>query len=261
MANNDLKVGLALGSGGARGFAHLGVLERLEEENIEIDCIAGTSMGSLIGGVYACGAPLKYLKGLAEEIDWNKITDVTFPRLGLIKGDKLLSLLKLLTKEKNFSSLPVSFAAICCDIEKGEKVVIDEGSVARAIRASCSIPGVFLPYEYGERRLVDGAIVNRVPAFTVKEMGADVIIAVDLGVEKVNSSVNNIFDVIINTFNIMQMECYNRNNLNADIIIEPELKGITTYDLDKAERAIKAGYRAADESMEKINMFFQEEIL
>ncbi|MFW6238280.1 MAG: patatin-like phospholipase family protein [Halanaerobiales bacterium] len=260
MQVGDLEIGLALGAGGARGLAHLGVLDRLRKEELKIDYIAGTSIGSLIGGVYATGARLKYLKGLAREIDWDSITDVTFPRLGLIKGKKLLSFLEVITKKKHFSDLDIPFAAVSCDVETGEHVVINEGSVARAIRASTSIPGVYVPFKHQGHRLVDGAILDPVPISTVKEMGADVVMAVDLGLEPVESKVSNIIDVLINTFNIMQTKYDNLRNSNADIIIKPELNGISTFDLKEANQAIEAGYRAADNSMEKIKMFFQEEI-
>lgn len=260
MQVGNLKIGLALGAGGARGLAHLGVLERLEEEGLQINCIAGTSIGSLIGGVYAAGAELKYLKGLAREINWDSITDVTFPRLGLIRGKKLLSFLEVITRRKNFSELNIAFAAICCDVETGDHVVIEEGSVARAIRASTSIPGVYVPFKYRGCRFVDGAILDPVPDSTVKRMGAEVIIAVDLGIEPVESRVHNIIDVLINTFNIMQTKYDKFRNADADIIIKPDLAGISTFDLKKADQAIEAGYRAADDALERVKMFVQEEI-
>lgn len=252
MQNKEPKIGLALGSGGARGLAHLGVLEALEEENINIDMIAGTSMGSIVGGLYATGIPLKYLKGLADELDWDNISDITFPRTGLIKGKKILTLFELLTQNKDFSELNLPFSAIACDIEHGKHVVLNEGSVAKAIRASIAIPGIFVPFRHQDYWLVDGAVLDRVPVSTVKEMGADLTIAVDIRIDEVNSEINNIFDVLFNTFDILQYELKKLKELGADITIEPDLEEITTFDLENTEMCIEAGYRAAKDSMKEI---------
>ena len=252
MQENKPKIGLALGSGGARGLAHIGVLEVLEEENIDIDFIAGTSMGSIVGGLYACGIPLNYLKGLAEELDWDKISDITFPKTGLIKGNKLLQLFELLTQNKEFNDLNIPFAAIACDIEHGKHIVLNEGSVAKAIRSSSAIPGVFVPFKHKGYWLVDGAVLDRVPVSTVRNMGADLTIAVDIRIDEVNSEVNNIFDVLFNTFDILQYELKKLKNLEADISIEPDLEEITAFDLEKTEMCVDAGYRAARDSIKEI---------
>lgn len=258
MDNDNFKVGLALGSGGVRGIAHLGVLEVFERENLKIDIIAGTSIGSLIGGIYACGIPLKYTKGLARELNWDHITDVTFPRKGIIKGKKLLEFLKILTQNKNFSDLDLPFAALCCDIEKGEQVAITQGSVARAIRASVSIPGIYVPYHYKDRLLVDGAVLERIPVSTLRSMGADVVIAVDVGNKSVNSEVGNIFDVLINTFDIMQNKYETLREVDSDVIIKPDLNKISTFGLEQASYCITAGIKAAETSLEEIKSLLRE---
>lgn len=258
MDNHKLKIGLALGAGGARGLAHLGVLEVFERENIKIDIIAGTSIGSLMGGLYACDLPLKYLKGLAGSINWDQITDVTFPRRGLIKGEKLLTFLEILTQKKDISDLKIPFAAIACDIRDGKHIIIDKGPLAGAIRASTAIPGVYEPYQFQGKLLVDGGILDRVPVSTVKKMGADVVIAVDINYQKVEMEINNIFDVLISTFDIMQTELATLKPLDADVVIKPYLPGISTFDLDKAEKCIKSGYKAAEESLEYIESLIKE---
>lgn len=255
-----VKIGLALGAGAARGLAHIGVLEVLEREGIEIDMIAGTSIGSLIGGIYAAGIPLKYIRGLACELNWDQITDVTFPRRGLIKGEKLLSFLEILTGGKDISELKIPFAAIACDIEEGKHIVIKEGSLAKAIRASTAIPGIYTPFRFQERLLVDGAVLDKVPVSTVREMGADLVIAVDVGTKDINKKVNNIFDILFNTFDIMQHELDKYRKLDADVIIEPVLTGCSSFDLEQAERCIAAGCEAAENSLTRIRELIKEKI-
>ncbi len=258
MVVSSKKIGLALGSGGARGLAHLGVIELLEKENIPINVIAGTSMGSIIGGLYASDIPVKYMKGLARELDWDNLSDITFPRKGLIKGEKMLQLFQILTKRKNFSDLKIPFAAIACDIEHGERIVIKTGSVARAIRASIAIPGIFVPFSHQGKYLVDGALLDRVPVSATRKLGADIVIAVDIRISEVNSPVNNIFDVLFNTFDIMQYEFQKLKNSGADITINPDLADITTFDLERSHECIEAGYRAAQKKLPKIKEILEE---
>ena len=252
MGEYNPTVGLALGAGGARGLAHVGVLKVLEEENINIDLIAGTSMGSIVGGFYAAGIPIKYMEKIALELDWDNLSDITFPRTGLIKGDKILKFIEILTQNKDFSELNIPFSAIACDIEKGEHVVLDEGSVARAIRSSIAIPGIFVPFKHKDRKLVDGAVLDRVPVSTVRQMGADIIIAVDIRVNEVNNKINNIFDVLFNTFDIMQYEFQRLKDLGADITIKPNLEDIDTLDLKNTEKCVKEGYKEAVKHIDDI---------
>lgn len=256
--NNDLKIGLALGGGGTRGLAHIGIIEVLEREGINIDMIAGTSIGSVIGGLYACGVPLKYIEGIADVLEWDNITDITFPRIGLIKGNKFLSFTKVITGHKNFDELDIPFSAVCCDIETGEKIIISSGSVADAIRASISLPGIYVPYYHKERLLVDGGIVEKIPISTVKMMGADIIIAVDVGKEDIRTEVNNIFDVLFNTFDIMHKQFNSLRELNADIIIKPSLDNISSFDLENVDKCINAGKKAAEKSLASIKKIIEE---
>lgn len=245
-------IGLALGAGGARGLAHLGVLKLLKEEGIDIDLVAGTSMGSIIGGLYAAGIPIRYMEKIATEIEWDDLSDITFPRTGLIKGDKILKFIEVLTQKKDFDQLDIPFAAIACDIEKGEHVVLDEGPVAPAIRASIAIPGIFVPYRHNDRVFVDGGVLDRVPVSTVRKMGADLIIAVDIRVNEVNNQINNIFDVLFNTFDIMQYEFQKLKELGADITINPSLTDIHTFDLENTGKCINEGYIAAKKHIDDI---------
>ena len=259
MEENVPKLGLAMGSGGARGLAHIGVLQVLEEEKINVDYISGSSMGALIGGLYACGVPLKYMVGIAEEIDWEHLSDFTFPRQGLLKGKKVLSFLEIMTKNKKFKDSKVPFAAVACNIENGEHVILKKGSLAEAIRASTAIPGVFVPYVLDGQKLVDGGIVDPVPVSTCYNLGADIVIGVDVGIKSLESKANNIFDVLLNTFDIMQLKFTLSHDWQVDLMLKPELENVSAFDLKKAEFCIDAGREAALNSLDKIKKILKED--
>jgi len=181
-SENNQKIGLALGSGSARGLAHIGVIHALEEAGIEVDCIAGTSIGALIGSVYASGK-LEALEKVYLGFDWKKIAyffDIVFPKSGLIDGKKVADFVREYIHAESIENLPLPFQAVATDIMTGEEVCIDQGDVIEAVRASISVPGVFTPIQKNGRTLVDGGLVNPVPVSTVRSMGADIVIAVDL---------------------------------------------------------------------------------
>jgi NTE family protein len=179
-----LKIGLALGGGSARGLAHVGVILALEAYNIPIDIIAGTSIGSVIGSLYASGATVKQLEEVALSIKKSKtlfMIDPVFPHSGLISGDRIEKMLnQLALKDKTFDDLSIPFAAVATEIENGAEVIINQGKLIDAVRASISIPGIFTPVKYQDYYLVDGGVVNPVPVDAVQMMGADIIIAVSL---------------------------------------------------------------------------------
>ncbi|ADL12526.1 patatin-like phospholipase family protein [Acetohalobium arabaticum] len=245
-------VGLALGAGAAKGIAHIGVLQVLKEADINIDYLAGTSIGSMIGGFYAAGLDLKWIERIAYQINWDLLTDFTVPRQGLIAGKKVKAFVQLLTKSKRFSDLDIPFAAVATDIEKGEEVILQDGLVADAIRASTSIPGVYVPYRIDNRLLVDGAILNRIPVNVVQNLGADVIIGVDVGFDFQENKVNNIFDVILTSIRIMEQEVFDKRIIEADVLIRPEVGYIAPQDLDRAEEAVAAGIEAAQKALPQI---------
>lgn len=179
---NSGKIGLALGSGSARGWAHIGVIQALSEAGININYIAGTSIGSVVGSVYASGN-IKDLEEVAIRLDWKQIAylfDVVLPKSGLIDGKKVARFIRKHLREMNIEELPVPFCAVSTDLNTGEEVVLREGDIIEAVRASISIPGIFTPVRYKGKVLVDGGLVNPVPVSVVREMGADFVIAVDL---------------------------------------------------------------------------------
>ncbi|AJP47602.1 patatin [Rugosibacter aromaticivorans] len=182
------KIGLALGSGSARGLAHVGVIRAIEDAGIQIDCIAGTSMGALIGAIHAAGK-LDRLETAFLGFDWKKTVsffDVVLPRSGLLDGAKVSELVRSHMHADGIEALPIAFAAVASDLISGEEVVIRTGDIIEAVRASISVPGIFTPVRRNGQILVDGGLTNPVPASAVRAMGAEFVIAVDLNHQIVN---------------------------------------------------------------------------
>ncbi len=182
-----MKVGLALGSGSARGWAHIGVLRALAQAGVEISCVSGTSIGSLVGGAFAL-ARLDDLEAFVRGLDWKQIAqflDVTFPRSGLIDGKKLTDFFRAQARKTAIEDLRVPYCAVATDLATGREVALDHGDLITAIRASISVPGVFTPVKRNGRYLVDGGLVNPVPVSVARQLGAEYVIAVDLNADTV----------------------------------------------------------------------------
>ena len=177
---NRKRVGLALSGGAARGLAHVGVLRVLERERVPVDYIAGTSAGSLVGAAYAAGLRGDRLEQLALEARWRRLARPTWSRYGLVSFAKLESWLVGIIGDLTFADLAVPCAAVATDLETGQPVILSEGRVAPAVRASCSVPGIVPPLELDGRMLTDGGVSNNLPISVVRDMGADIVIAVDL---------------------------------------------------------------------------------
>ncbi len=268
-AEKRKKVGLALGGGAARGQAHIGVLEVLERENIPIDLIAGTSAGALVGAFYAQGKKATELKEIILDLDWKKrirLIDLVLPRTGFIRGRKLKNMAKSIVGDVDFSGLKIPLACVATDIMTGEEVVIKEGSVLDAVRASISLPVILTAVKWRGRYLVDGGLVNQVPVSVVKEMGADFIIAVNvlphLG-KKVDElhlkeelgqlKEPSIFNIILQTINIPASRLVESNLNGADVVIEPIIPGIASGgDFRHARDYITHGEHVARDAIAEI---------
>ena len=188
MKSAKSKIGLALGSGAARGWAHIGVIKALKKENIPIHFISGSSVGSYVGAVYS-GGGFESLKEFALSMDRKKVLsyiDVVFPRSGLINGKSAKILYSMHTDIMGFDELPIPIKMVATDMDTGEKLILDEGNIPESIRASCSIPGIFTPVKMGNRWVIDGGLIDPVPVSVVKSMGADIVIAVDLNSGVIN---------------------------------------------------------------------------
>ena len=184
------KIGLALGSGAARGMAHIGVLKVLEQEQIPISAVSGTSIGALIGALYAAGVPVSEMEEIAKSVDWKKIARWVDPRVpvsGLIDGKRITRFFEELLPVRNFSDLKIPLAMLATDVETGESIVLKQGDLLTALRASIAFPGIFTPVNIGNRFLVDGGLCHPVPAHLLKDLGANAVIGV-CAIPKVDKS-------------------------------------------------------------------------
>lgn len=246
------KIGLALGSGGARGYAHIGVLKVLEKYRIPIDYIAGTSMGSLVGALYANGINIDLLGKLVGHMKKKNLVDLVVPKRGLIRGTIIKEMVRLLTHGKKLEDLAIPTAVVATDLITGERVVFTEGPVDDAVRASISIPGIFEPVEFDGKLLVDGAVVDRVPISVVREMGADIVLAVDVGPAELGKEVRTIFDVISQTLDIMERETSRYRGIQPDLLIRPDVgsHGITQF--ERVDWLIQQGEESAQAMVSQI---------
>lgn len=261
MAGQDRpKIGLALGSGGTRGLAHIGVLKKLLEHEIPIDFIAGSSIGSFIGALYAVQQDLGMLVKLAQRLKRKHWMDFTVPGLGFIQGDKVKELIRLLSHGKNLEDLPIPLAVVATDLERGERVVFRSGPIDVAVRASIAIPGIFVPEKVDGRLLVDGGVVDRVPVTVVREMGADLVIAVDVASYKTEMKVNSIFEVITRAIDVMEMEIMRSRILDADFLIRPQPDTISSVSFEEIDECVSEGERAAEEMIPLIKQKLAERV-
>ncbi len=216
-------IALALGSGAFRGLAHIGVLDTFEREGIPVDMIAGTSMGALVGAIYAAGVTPKEMEARLESLNEMYLYDVTIPRRGLLSGRRAQALVEEMTGAKTFEQARLPFAAVACDFATGERVVLREGPMHEAVRASTSIPGVFVPVERDGRTLVDGGLVGRVPSDVCHEMGADLVIGVDVGYRGQHMETGGIIEILIHTIDIFEWQVAKQHVSEADLMITPNV--------------------------------------
>ncbi|MFJ5622224.1 patatin-like phospholipase family protein [Peribacillus loiseleuriae] len=246
------KIGLALGSGGARGFAHLGVIKVLKEAGISIDMIAGSSMGALVGSFYAAGSDVERLYRLSKVFKRKYYLDFTVPKMGFVAGKKVKELIRVFTYNKRIEELDIPLAIVATDIKKGEKVVFQSGPIAEAVRASISIPGIFVPEKIGDRLLVDGGVIDRVPVSVVRSMGADLVIAVDVSNVKKEIEITSIYDVIMQSLDILQMELTESRKLSSDVMIRPHVENYNSKSFTNINEIITIGEEEARLNIDKI---------
>lgn len=249
---NNRKIGLALGAGASRGLAHIGVLKALEDANIEIDYIAGSSIGAIVGALYACGVKPHIMEGIAKNIDVKAYYDFRIPRKGFIEGKRVEELINLLTGNRDFSDLSIPLVVTATDLVRCERVLLKEGKVSRAVRASISIPGIFHPVEDGERLLVDGGVLERVPVGVVRNMGADIVIGVDVGFYGHHKKAKNIYEVIFQSLEVMELEIIRNTVSDDDILIIPAVQHINPMSYEQVDECVDAGVKAANGVMDRL---------
>ena len=252
---NKKNIGLALGGGSARGFAHIGVISVLEENGVPVDMVSGCSMGSVIGGIYTSGCEMSYLENFIKSIDLKKLFDYTVPSRGYVRGNRAQQMIRILTRDYSFKQTKRPFACIAVDIESGELVLFNEGPLHEAIRASISIPGVFVPHEYNGKTYVDGGVLDRNAIGAAREIGADFVIASDVGYRGEGlGKPRGIIQVLENSFTIAAWEIARPQLKKADYLIEVEVGDIdsNTTDYKIIETIIQRGRTAAQKALPEI---------
>lgn len=253
-------VGLALGSGAARGLAHIGVIKVLEDNSIPIDAIVGCSAGALVGGAYACGTSVREMTDLAQSIRQPDIIRYLglglAGRYGLFRGNNVTKLIKDLTNGCSFIETRMPFIAIATNIKSGDEMAFETGEVWNAIRASISVPGIFTPHMIDGEFYVDGAVSNPVPSDYLTAIGIDVIIGVDVvpDVSKMRvEGTPNLITVLLNSFDIFQERLVKMVVHHSDVKIRPSVEGIQAHEFFRAEEIIGRGIKAAMEKLDEIN--------
>ena len=238
------KIALALGGGGARGFAHIGVIKALEAHGIVPDIVIGTSAGSLVGALYAGGYHGFDLQRVALQIDDTVIADWSLPDRGFIRGEALQNFVNSAVQNRPLEKLNKPFATLATDLQSGESIVFRNGNTGMAVRASSSVPGVFQPVTINGREYVDGGLVSPVPVRAARAMGADLVIAVYISNNPRFGKTRDSVDVILQTFAIMGQSIAGYELTEADIVIRPDTDAMRGTDFDNRHLAIMAGEKA-----------------
>ncbi|MDC3412814.1 patatin-like phospholipase family protein [Terrihalobacillus insolitus] len=238
-------IGLALGSGGARGFSHLGVLKVLTENKIPVHLIAGSSMGALVGALYASGQEMKDLYRMALAFKRKYFLDFTVPKMGFIQGDRIKDYIRLFTYQKKIEECKIPIGIVTTNLYTGHKKVFYEGDIAQAIRASISIPGIFVPEEINGELYVDGGVIDRVPVSIAREMGADIVIAVDCAHFTPTTEIHSIYDVMLQSIDIMQDELVKHGEMDTNIMLKPDVTEYSTRAFTNTKQIIEKGEEEA----------------
>jgi NTE family protein len=249
-----VKVALALGAGASKGFAHIGVLKILEANRIPVQMIVGTSAGSFVGSLYAYGYDTYQLQKIAFSVEKGDIADLTAPDNGFIKGEKLEDYINRAVRNTPLENMRIPFFAVATDIQSGREIVFGKGNAGKAVRASCSIPGIFRPVRIGERVYVDGGVVSPVPVDAARRLGADVVIAVDISADASGEIPESTVETLLQAIGIMYAKLASQQLSRADIVIKPKVGHIGSSDFSKRHEAILEGEKAAQEALPRIKI-------
>lgn len=246
-------IALALGGGFARGFAHLGVLQVLEQNHIPVSHIAGTSVGSVFGAAYASGAPLARILATSRTIRFRDIARWSVSRLGLASNHRLADLIERVFDSKQFEDMKLPLAVVATDLGSGEPVVFRQGPLVEAIRASCAFPGLFEPIQIGTRCFADGVLVAPVPTLAARQIGGRLVVAVSVGIHDGDRQPpKNLFQVVARAVNAAQKHQQDTWERYADLVIRPDVHSIAWDDFARANEAIEAGAAAARRALPRI---------
>ena len=251
-APTQIRIGLALGGGAARGFAHVGVIKALEAQGILPDIVVGTSAGAVVGALYASGLNGFELQKVAMDMDKNHIFDWNVTLRGALKGDPLRNFVNDAVSQRPLEKLKRSFAVVATDFNSGESALFRTGSTGWAVQASAAVPGVFQPVAINGREYVDGGLVSPVPARAARRLGADFVIAVDISAKPRDGRSGNSIDMLLQTYAIMGQTISRHELSDADVVIRPATGELSATSLDDRHRAVLEGEKAAAASMAAI---------
>ncbi|MDI3257390.1 MAG: patatin-like phospholipase family protein [Kyrpidia sp.] len=252
-----MTIGVALGGGAVRGLAHVGVFKVLKRHGISVDFLAGTSIGGAVGGLVAAGIDIEEIESFILSYPWYRLVDLGVGKGGILAGNRLRGALMELLKQKGLEKmrieeLPIPFRAVSVDLVKGRPFVWDRGRLILAIRATTSIPGIFAPVSYQGMVLVDGGVLNNLPADLARQSGVDRVIAVDVEREHEEREPRNMWEVLYRSYTIMSVALRRSNLQHADLVLRPEVGRILSLDVTKMKECIEAGEQEASRHIEEI---------
>jgi NTE family protein len=246
------RIGLALGGGAARGFAHIGVIQVLEEAGIQPALVVGTSAGSLVAALYASGKRGQELGAIALTMDEGAITDWAFPGRGLIRGEALARYVREQTGSRQIEQMKLPLGIVATELDSGAPVLFQRGDAGTAVRASSSVPAVFQPVKIGDKEFVDGGLVSPVPVRFARQMGAELVLAIDISSPPEGAATGDAMKMLLQTFAIMSKSINRFELREADVVLRPALVGVSSADFNSRVRAIRAGREAATAALPEL---------
>ena len=258
--NRKQKIGIALSGGATLGAAHIGVLQVLEHEGIKPDFVAGTSAGALVGAIYCAGVPLDELANIFINMKWPSLIKPSLAKpIALFDMQPMDAVIKKIIGDCEFKDLDIPFAAVSCDLMTGERVVLDKGPVAPAIRSSASVPGIFSPVEIDGRMLVDGGVVDNLPVEQLRVMGAGFTIASDVSNRgETSKRPDNLFEVLQTMFNIMQNRGALAGSDQCDCYIRPNVTQFSCWGFEDGQKILVEGKKAAENALPQLSRFVRK---
>ena len=248
-------VALVLGSGGARGYAHIGVIEVLEQYGIHPDFIVGSSAGSIVGSIYASGKNAQQLREIAMNMKANDVRDVTLDLKGFFDGKKVENYVNAQVDQLRLEQFKIPMYVVATELKEGKKVVFNYGNTGQAVRASVSIPSMFVPTKIAEHEYVDGGLVSPVPVKVARDLGADIVIAVNILAQPIHTETSNVWGLFNQNINIMQKHLANEELKLADVVIQPDLREKAhIFDVKGREMTMQAGAVATQQKLNRIEV-------
>ncbi len=262
LAKRPVKLGLALGGGAARGFAHVGVFQVLEEAGIKPQLVVGTSAGSVVAALYTSGKSASQLLKLSESMDESALTDWTVPLIsrGMMRGDALAKYMSQNLEIKKIEEMKIPLGVVATDLHSGEPILFQRGDAATAVRASSAVPAVFQPVQIGGKEYVDGGLVAPVPVRFARQMGADIVLAIDISTPLEANKADGMLQILLQTFSIMGKSISDLELKEADLVVKPALSGIGSAAFNERKRSIEAGRVAMTQALPQLKILLQKQL-